>query len=54
MAEQGKTVILEFEDNLLLTCDRDVLVANSDYFSAMLAGNFKESFQKVIQIQVSH
>ncbi|XP_048523246.1 kelch-like protein 30 isoform X2 [Dendroctonus ponderosae] len=50
MTEQEKTVILEFEDKLL-TCDRSVLVSNSDYFSAMLAGNFRESFQSVIQIQ---
>ncbi|CAG9770460.1 unnamed protein product [Ceutorhynchus assimilis] len=50
METQNETVILEIESTTL-ECNKALLINNSDYFRAMLTGNFKESAQEIIKIQ---
>ncbi|XP_050512600.1 uncharacterized protein LOC126888403 isoform X2 [Diabrotica virgifera virgifera] len=46
----SEEVILEIEGTPV-KCKRDVLISNSDYFKAMLEGNFIEKDQKTISIK---
>lgn len=40
-------------ENTLIKCSRDDLIKHSDYFKAMLQGNFVEKDQSQIKIEVS-
>lgn len=45
-------IILDIE-NTLIKCKREELIAHSDYFKAMLDGNFLERDQRQIKIEAS-
>lgn len=44
------TVILVLEEEKV-TCDKEVLIKNSDYFKAMFEGNFLESKQQLVKLE---
>lgn len=44
-------IYLDVEDTVV-TCKKNDLVNNSDYFKAMLDGNFVERNQSIIKIEV--
>lgn len=47
-----ESILLEIEETLI-KCRKDDLIQNSDYFKAMLEGNFVESEQDKIKIEVN-
>lgn len=51
MENKKENIVLEIEGKSI-ECDKSLLINNSDYFSAMFAGSFKESLQKNIKIEV--
>ncbi|KAF7268914.1 hypothetical protein GWI33_018015 [Rhynchophorus ferrugineus] len=50
MENEKENIVLEIEGHPI-ECDKSLLINNSDYFSAMFTGSFRESVQKNIKIE---
>lgn len=50
---ENKKEIVTFDiEGSAVECDKELLIKNSDYFSAMFKGYFKESSENNIKLQV--